>query len=194
MSMILKPFSAYLNGVLNPEDVYLPLTPMDREKLWANLEADGDETILTLTDDLFREYVRVVNHQGTLVLTRGVDSRPQKFPTGSCVYFENSIPVTKWLICNYECCKEDCPVLAPKASGVLLPDGKAGDHWEGSFIFSGDLPMEIAVTNCPAWVEAVQVNNYLKLSGTAAAGEFTISAAAANTAGLAVQQGKFVIA
>lgn len=191
--MILKPFSVNLNSVLDPDDVYLPLTPGDRAKLLAHLPQDDDETILTISDDLTKEYVRAQNNKGTIVLTRGVESEALKFPTGSCVYFENSLPVTEWLICNYECCKEDCKVTAPKAAGVLLPDGKAHDHWEGGVVFSGDLPMQIAVTNCPAWLEAKQENNYLRLSGTAVAGTFTISVAAANTAGLAVQQGSFEI-
>ena len=189
--MILKSISLYLNNVLNADDKYLPLTAADSAKLLAHVP-DGESTFLTISDESYKEYVRVDNTDGTLILTRGIDSDAHKFPKGSCVYFENSLPVTKWLICNYECCTGDCPVDPVVASGFVLPKGKVGNAWEGSFVFSGDLPIQYGITGLPAWLNATWEGNYVKLSGVpTASGYFTISVAASNDRGsnIAIQQG-----
>ena len=115
--MILKPISLALADVLSKDSVYLPLTAQHKAKLLEHVPA-GEETILTITDSVNTEYVRVKNQQGTITLERGVESGVYKFPKGSCVYFEVSVPVVEWLICNYECCKGDCPV--PKAKGEYV--------------------------------------------------------------------------
>ena len=101
--MILKPISLALADVLAKDSVYLPLTAQHKAKLLEHVPA-GEETILTITDSVNTEYVRVRNQQGTITLERGVESGVYKFPKGSCVYFEVSVPVVEWLICNYECC------------------------------------------------------------------------------------------
>ena len=103
--------------------MYLPLTAQHKAKLLEHVPA-GEETILTITDSVNTEYVRVKNQQGYITLERGVESGVYKFPKGSCVYFEVSVPVVEWLICNYECCKGDCPVQPPLAGGFTLPGGQ----------------------------------------------------------------------
>ena len=139
--------------------------------------------------------MRVKNQQGQITLERGVESGVYKFPKGSCVYFEVSVPVVEWLICNYECCKGDCPVEPPRAGGFTLPEGKAGQHYMGVFVFKGDEPMNIGVLGLPSWAHAKQYGVSLVISGTPAAkGEYVISAAATNATGeVCVQQGTIKI-
>ena len=188
--MILKPISLALADVLSKDSVYLPLTAQHKAKLLEHVPA-GEETILTITDSVNTEYVRVKNQQGQITLERGVESEAHKFPKGSCVYFEVSVPVVEWLICNYECCKGDCPVQPPRAGGFTLPEGKVGQHYMGVFVFKGDEPMNIGVLGLPDWAKAKQYGVSLVISGDpTAAGEFTVSAAATNaTAEVCIQQG-----
>ena len=183
-----------LADVLAKDSVYLPLTAQHKAKLLEHVPA-GEETILTITDSVNTEYVRVKNQQGTITLERGVESGVYKFPKGSCVYFEVSVPVVEWLICNYECCKGDCPVEPPRAGGFTLPEGKAGQHYMGVFVFKGDEPMNIGVLGLPSWAHAKQYGVSLVISGTPAAkGEYVISAAATNATGeVCVQQGTIKI-
>ena len=187
--MILKAMSFNLNSKLEASDIYLPLATADMAAL-KDLILEGEETFLTLAWDMVKEYVKVKNVSGTILLERGIDSNAVAFPKGSCLYFENSIPVTKWLICNYECCTGECPVDPVGSAGVLLPDAKVGNAWEGSFVFSGDLPMSFGVSNMPNWMRATYEGNHVKLSGTAVAGTYTVSVAASNNRGqnTAVQQ------
>lgn len=193
--MILKAMSFHLNGKLEAADIYLPLATADMAAL-TELVPEGEETFLTLAWDMAKEYVKVKNVSGTILLERGIDSKGVAFPKGSCLYFENSIPVTKWLICNYECCTGECPVDPVGSAGVLLPNAKVGDAWEGSFVFSGDLPMQFGVTGMPDWMTVTYAGNYVKLSGTpAAAGTFSVSVAASNDKGknIAVAQGTVTV-
>ena len=191
MAMILRPVSLTLNTVLNAEDVYLPLTTADHATLLNLISNDGDQIYLTITDDLQKEYVLATNNSGTIVLTRGIDSWQRKFPKGSCVYFENSIPVTKWLVCNHNCCDEECPIEPVVSAGFVLPQAKAGNAWEGSFVFSGDLPMTFGITGLPDWCESTYAGNYVKLHGVpSVTGTYTIAVSATNNRGqdIAVQQ------
>ena len=193
--MILKAMSFNLNSKLEASDIYLPLATADMAAL-KDLIPEGEETFLTLAWDMVKEYVKVKNVSGTILLERGIDSKAVAFPKGSCLYFENSIPVTKWLICNYECCTGECPVDPVGSAGVLLPDAKVGYAWEGSFVFSGDLPMQFGVTGMPDWMSASYAGNYVKLSGTpVAAGTFSVSVAASNDKGknIAVAQGTVTV-
>lgn len=194
--MILKPLNIALSDRLDKADTYLPLTTADLAKLTA-IVPNGEQIILTITDDLNKEYVLATNSNGTITLERGVDSDAQTFPKGSCVFFENSIPVTKWLICNYECCQGDCPVEAVAAAGIVLPSGKVGNAYNGSVVFSGALPMAMGVTGLPSWATATQVNSYIKITGVpTATGSFPISVSACNDNGknIVVQHGTIVIA
>lgn len=177
-------FYANLNDTMAESDVYLPLNAKDMAKLIAILGEDGEFTYLTVMDGLFKEYVKAELTAGTVVLTRAVDSEAHKFPRGSCVLFENSIPVTKWLICNYECCAGDCEVEAVKSLGFSAPDAVAGQPWKGTALFSGGLPMTFGVTGMPSWMTAEFVDNAVVLSGTpTATGSHTIAVAASNDRG-----------
>lgn len=193
--MILKPISINLNDVLNADDKYLPLSAADQAKLDA-LVPDGESILLTISDDVYKEFIQADRSGGTFVLTRGIDSDARKFPKGSCVFFEDSVPVIKWLICNYECCSDDCEVAAVKGEGMILPEGKVNNAWTGTAVFSGELPVQFGVTGLPDWCKAEQAGNYVKLAGTpTASGSYNISVAASNDSGknLAIQQGTIVI-
>ena len=118
--MILKPISLALADVLNKDSVYLPLTAQHKAKLLEHVPA-GEETILTITDSVNTEYVRVKNQQGTITLERGVESGVYKFPKGSCVYFP--APACRW-------------IHAPGGQGwsalhgnVYLQGRRADEHW-----------------------------------------------------------------
>ena len=73
----------------------------------------------------------------------------------------------------------------------MLPEGKAGQHYMGTFIFKGDEPMNIGVLGLPDWARAKQYGVSLVISGVPKAkGEYVISAAATNATGeVCVQQG-----
>lgn len=196
MNIILKPISLSLSGILYPDDVYLPLHREDHAKLMALIPNDEDGIYLTISDDLNKEYVLAFNQRGTIVLARGVDSEPRKFPRGSCVFFENSIPVTKWLVCNHNCCDGDCPVDGVKPAGGVLPTATVGNAWEGTVVFSGDLPMAFGITGLPSWCRAEHEGNFVKLSGIpVASGSFSIAVSACNNRGrdVAVQQFTLVV-
>ena len=91
--------------------------------------------------------------------------------------------------------KGGCPVEPPRAGGFTLPEGKAGQHYMGVFVFKGDEPMNIGVLGLPSWAHAKQYGVSLVISGTPAAkGEYVISAAATNATGeVCVQQGTIKI-
>lgn len=189
--MILKAISLNLNTKLEASDIYLPLTASDTAYL-TSVVPEGEEIYLTIQWDMYREYVLASNEHGTIVLTRGVDSEARAFPKGSCVFFENSVPVTKWLICNYECCSDDCGYEAVQNAGAVLPTAKVGDTWKGTFIFKGSLPMVFGVTGLPDWCEATYSGNYITLTGIpTVTGSYNIAVSASNGKGenIAVQQG-----
>lgn len=188
------PLSLHLADALEAADVYLPLDTKDTAKLKEYLP-DGEQVYLTITDGTWKEYVLAENKAGTVVLKRGVDSEARKFPRGSCVVAELSIPLVKWLICNYECCDGDCPVDAVAAAGAVIPNGTVGNSWEGFFVFSGTLPIAVGVTGAPSWMSTESGPNYVRMHGTpTAAGTFTVSAAGTNQGGnVVVQQGTFTV-
>ncbi len=93
--------------------------------------------------------------------------------------------VIKDLICNYSCCEDaDCPCIAVTYTASSIPTGNVGKEWQGSVIFSGDLPMVAAIASAPEWMKVVQQNNALVLTGTPdAEGTFPFSVAATNCNG-----------
>ena len=182
--MIIKYFSANLSDALSQTDVYLPLSSKDNAALLSLLGEDGESIYLTIADDMYKEYVLATLTAGTIVLQRGIDSTAQKFPKGACVFFENSVPVTKWLICNYECCADDCEVEEITAQGLIMPAAQVGVAWEGTAVFGGGQPMVFGVTGMPSWMSAVYGGNFVRLSGTpTAAGTYTIAVAGSNDRG-----------
>lgn len=181
--MILKPVSAVLNGVLEKTDTYLPLSQADTNRLLA-LIPDADEMILTLQDNMYTEYVSVSNQCGTLLVTRGVDSEPRKFPKGTCLFFETSLPVVKWLICNYNCCEDgDCDCVAAAVERSSFPTAVVGEPWEGRVLYEGSTPIKFQAL-APDWVETTVYERLVVFTGTPTArGTHSITVSATNCAG-----------
>lgn len=192
--MIIKPFGATFRAVLEADSGYLPLSNDDNTKL-LGLLPEGEEMLLTIQDNLYHEWVKAENQCGTIIITRGIDgSEPRKFPKGSCIFFETSVPVIKWLICNHNCCDGPCPCEPVDYAGAVIPAGVVGQPWEGSVLFTGDTPMTFGVDNLPSWMTATNGANYVRLSGTpVAAGTFSLSVAAGNCDGAAVATHSIVV-
>lgn len=184
--MILKNVSVSLNDFIEADDLYLPLTAGDLEKIKA-VVPDGEQIYLVIEDNLYKENVLATNNAGYISVERGIDSLARKFPRGSCVSFQVTIPVVKWLICNYECCASDCPVAEVTAQGVVSPIGTVGKPWAGSAIFAGDLPMLFGIAGLPNWCTATWSGNSVKFEGTPnVAGNWVVSVSATNNKGQAI--------
>ncbi len=181
--MILKPFNANLAEVMYADDKFLPLNKHDMARL-IELIPDGDETFLTIRDNLYTEYVRAENQCGTIVVHRGIDSEPRKFPRGACVFFETSLPVVKWLICNYDCCEGDCDCQPVELVREVSPAGKVGQEWYGRMNFRGSLPIRFGLGEVPDWVHVETQDHIVEFSGTPRAkGSFGITVSATNCQG-----------
>lgn len=188
-------FNAALNSRLDKADRALPLHTQDTDRLKAAL-AEDDYTWLVIRDEVGSEIVKVTNTCGGLVIDRGEDgTEPLNFPKGSCVRWEMVPATVRELICTHDCCDDGCPCDAVKAAGVALPEARKGVQWFGSAVFTGSVPMELAVAGAPAWMQVTKGANYVSFSGVpGAAGEYTLSVAATNCNGkTAVQQGKLII-
>lgn len=185
-------FTATLSAKLERGDLVLPLSRTDEMALKSYIP-DGEYTYLTIRDTTGTEIVKVEHVCSELVLTRAQDGTLERtFPKGSCVRFEMTPAAVKDLICTYDCCEDgECPCEPVQAAGFVLPPARVGIPWKGTAVFTGDLPMELAVTGTPSWMSVTAGTNFVKLEGTpSAAGDFIISVAATNCNGqVAVQQG-----
>jgi hypothetical protein len=181
--MLFKPFTAVLNRTLEKDSYALPLSEENETRLLAQLP-EGEETLLVIRDGLYSEEIRVVSDSGYIrIAERGVgETEPRKFPRGSCLCFEVTLSVVREEICHYDCCAEgDCACLPAEAAGRVLPPATAGQPWEGSVIFKGDLPMVMGAGALPAWMQAETGPNYLRLYGTPSGiGVYSIAVAASN--------------
>lgn len=188
MALVSDYFSANINGRLESTDVYLPLNPPAEADLLNILADPASYIILTLKGERFIETVKATNQQGTIILERGLEgTTPVLHHFGTCIssVTPTILAVIKDLICNYSCCEDgDCPCTAVEYVASTLPVGHVGQAWQGSVVFSGSLPMTVAVAATPAWMHAIQHGNSVFLSGVPdMAGTFTFSAAATNCNG-----------
>lgn len=194
--MIIKPFSAFLTRAINPDSGALPLSVDDENRL-KSLVPEGEEILLTLKDDLHVEYVKITNTCDSLLLERGLSvTAGCKFPRGTCVFFENSIAVTQWLICNFNCCDGPCPCEDVTSAGVVFPAGQVNIPYTATAVFKGGLPMTIGVSGHPSWATADLGANYVKISGTpTGAGTYNVNISATNCSGnaLSMQSAQIVI-
>ena len=189
-------FTASLSDRLDKGDRSLPLNTTDENRLKAAVP-DGDYTYLVIRDPTGAEIVKVENTCGTLLVTRGQDgTTARNFPRGSCIRYETTPAIVKDLICNYDCCADqECPCDPVAAAGITLPAVRAGAAFNGSAVFTGDVPMTIAVDGAPSWMDVSIGANYVTMSGTATGvGTFNISVAATNCDGMvAVQQATLTV-
>lgn len=194
--MIIKPFSAFLTRAIDADAGALPLSEADENRL-KSLVPESEEILLTLKDDLHVEYVKITNTCDALLLERGLSGTvARKFPRGTCVFFENSIAVTQWLICNFNCCDGPCPCEEVEAAGVVFPEGQVNVPYTATAIFKGSLPMVLGVSGHPSWSTAEMGANYIKISGTpTGAGTYAVNISATNCSGsaLSMQSAQIVI-
>jgi len=183
--MIFANFAATLHRVLEKDAFNLPLADGDRERFLALVPED--ETIpLVIRDGVWSEEVLARNECGHVILAER-SPEPRRFPKGSCVSFEVTLSVVRHEICHHDCCADPGEPVAP--AGVILPQGTRNRPWEGSIIFSGALPMTLAASGIPPWMEVEVGPNYARLWGTPnVRGSWPISVAASGV-GLVVQQG-----
>jgi hypothetical protein len=184
-------FTVTLNTRLDKADRLLPLTVNDEASLKAAIP-DGDYTYLVVRDHTGAEIVKVENTCDTLLVTRGEDgTEARNFPRGSCVRFEMVPAVVKDLICNYDCCEDECPCVAAAPAGISLPGFMVGMPWTGSAVFTGDTPMTIGVTGVPTWATVEVGANFVTFTGLpTVTGTHVISVAATNCDGsIAIQTG-----
>lgn len=194
--MIYKSFYAVLNSVLEINDTYLPLSPMSEAEFKA-LVPENESMILDISDGFRQEAVVATNNCDTITIERG--DNPHKFPRGSDVKFcltPGMLAVIKNLICTFDCCETPCPCEPVKSAGnAILPKATSGSPWAGSFVFTGDNPMNLAVYGAPSWASVIYGPNFVRLEGTGTgAGTWNISVAATNCSGsVAIQQGTLVL-
>lgn len=98
-------YASKLTKLLEATDRYLPVE--DSQTLLNRLSEDGDWTSLLIQDTVGYEVVKVLNHQGNLVIDRGLSgTTPKRFPVGSCVTFAPSDELHKSIACDTDCCED----------------------------------------------------------------------------------------
>lgn len=195
--MLVSPvfFGASLIARMDAADRYLPISAADLARLTAELGED-DSAYLTLRDPVGAEIVKVTNTCGGLVVDRGQDGTAAlNFPRGSCIRWEMTPAEVRELICTHDCCEGGCPCEPVAAAGFTLPAARVGVPWYGACVFTGDTPMELAVTGLPSWATVTVGANHVGVRGTpTGAGTFTVSVAATNCSGaVAVQAGDIIV-
>lgn len=192
--MITSPINFVLTDVMDVGDNFFPISAADDARLRAHIP-EGEAIILTIRDNLYSEHVRV-EHQcdGGFTVVRGVDSQARRFPKGSCVFFEITVPLVKWLICNYDCCQGDCNVTPVSIETENLPTAIMGQPWQARVRVSGTPPLNITSSGAPTWVSAVYDEDSVTFSGTPpSAGGFTLSVAATNSWGREVDSATYSV-
>lgn len=188
-------FTATLNNKLPKDGRSLPLTSHDMDILKGLLPEDS-YTFLTLREPTGTEIVKATHTCGGIVIDRGEDGTDARtFPRGSCVRFEMTPAVVKEMICTVDCCDGECPCVPVESAGITLRSGRVGVPWSGAAVFTGDVPMSLAVDGAPPWVEVTIMANHVTFKGVpTGAGSFNIAVSATNCNGAtAIQQGVLTI-
>lgn len=91
-----------LTQVLETTDRILPVE--DQLSLLNRLDTDSDFTTLLIQDTVGYEVVKVLNHQGSIVIDRGLSgTQPKRFPVGSCVMWSPSDELLKAISGGQDC-------------------------------------------------------------------------------------------
>lgn len=180
--VLLAGFRGFLDTKLHPDDAFLPLDKRFRSHILSRME-EGDHTYLAIMDTRYYEIVKVRVECGELLMDRGQDgTTPRTFPCNAEVVFEMVPSVVRYMICNETCHECDCKPV--QFQGAVLPPLEQGVAWQGSIVFSGDIPMTIGVQGAPHWMKVVTGANYIQLSGVPTTNTaVTISVAASNCGG-----------
>lgn len=179
-------FTGTLAAPLMAADTSISLANGATGQLVAQL-ADEGYAFLYVHDATGAEVVKVSVYGSALTLARG--ETPRSFPKGTCVDGRVTYDGVKDLICNFDCCAGDCPCEEVQSAGTALPAAHAGQAWEGMVVFSGALPMALAVEGAPAWLAVTLGVNFVKLAGTPpAAANYVFSVGATNCNGKVASQ------
>lgn len=164
----------------------LPIPASDAAML-SGLLSDTGHVFLTVQDQVGTEVIKVSGACGSFTVARGQDgTAPLNFPKGSCVAFRVTPAVVRDMVCNTTCCEGDCCTDVAVA-GSTLADGTVGAAYKATVIFSGTLPIQIAVSGVPVWMTAQVGPNYVNFTGVPpVAQDVTIGAAATNCGGAVV--------
>lgn len=179
-------FSAGTTNVMEADAVTIPLGAEATADLLKLLSDEDDYTYAAIASDATYETVKLTNVSNTLVVERGIEGTTAvKHPCGSvvCLVSPTTVAAIKALICEYDCCAdEDCPCEGVAFAGSYLPPITVGEEWSGAVIVTGKAPVQFAIKDQPAWMNAVSEGNTLKLSGTptSATGKFAVAATNCN--------------
>ena len=170
-------FSSYLIETIASFATILPLET-------APVLGSNEYTFLVIRDAADTEVVKVHTVGELLVMERAQDgTTAHNFPKGACVSFDMVPAVVKDILCNTSCCADDDCVLVTD-TGTELPDGVLNTPYSATMVFSGTLPIKIAVSGVPSWLTAKVGPNYVTFSGTPISAQtVSVSAAATNCNG-----------
>lgn len=182
-------FSAYLTEKIAANETHLPLCDAARADL-VNILGDDGYTFLTIKDDVNIETVKVRNDHGVLLLERrGLEgTKAVAHPENSCVLSVQPtvMAAVKDLICNYDCCADDCPCdpVTTAFYSEKPATAKVGAQWAYAVSFNGTPPLQCGVSAVPSGITAKSTGNTIVFSGTPAkAGTYSIAVSATNCAG-----------
>ena len=178
-------FQASLTDKLLSSDTTLPLSAASEAALTTAIGDDG-YVYLIVQDQVGSEVIKVYGSCGARVVVRGVDgTTPLNFPKGSCVSFRMTPASVRDMVCNTVCCEGDCCTPVEVAAGNLR-NGVVSDPYADTVIFSGTLPIQIAVSALPRWMTATTGANYVKFTGTPPAPQTVVISVAATNCNNAV--------
>lgn len=177
-------FEANIIQPLLSTSTVLPLDSRDGDRLAALVSPD-EYCYLVISSGDTMEVVKAEVSCNSIVITRS--DNPQNFPKYSIVCLRVLYQGVKDLICQTECCIDEC-CEGVKVAGSNIPKGNVGELYSANVIFSGSSPITIAHSDMPVWLTDVLVyNNYLTLSGTpTTAGTYQLSVCATNCNGVLV--------
>lgn len=100
---LLPGYFSSLTAVWESDDTSIPLKEI--HVLLSRLNV-GEWTTVLVQDTVGFEVVKVINHQGTIAVERGLSGTPaRRFPVGACVSFVPSDELVKAMICETDCCE-----------------------------------------------------------------------------------------
>lgn len=199
MSYVTEIFSAGLTQAMDADAVTLPLTSGALADLTKLLEEDGAYTFASIRSDSTFETVKIYLASGTLVVDRAqAGTEAVKHPCGSlvCLVSPTTIAAIKALVCEYDCCEDECPCTGVEYAGAALPTGTVDSAWEGHVVFAGSLPITVVASGQPSWLTITAEGGVVNMSGTptsAGTYSFLIGAANCNGTKFAMQNVQIVV-
>lgn len=194
--LVTEKFGATLDRLMDAESVYLPICRSAEADLKTLLAEEDTYTYASVSDHCGTyEVVKIYKEGDDILVKRGIGGTTAvKHIAGSvvCSIAPLDVIVIKDLVCSWPeyCCEgQPCECTGPTYAGELIPAAKQSELWEGSVIFTGDLPMSFGTDKdtTATWIQVAVEGSTVKLSGTPnTAGTFTVSIAASGCGGTKV--------